>query len=347
MESGPNDHPKRNPKSSSREFIPKEGVVMIAPLPINESARLAELERYGVLDTPSEVIFNQFAGLTSGLLNVPIAMVGFIDQDRHWFKASVGSDFPYNMRENSFCQYTILEKNVLCIPDTLKDDRVSDILPVTLLGVRFYAGAPLTTPDGFNIGTVCVFDYEPRNLEESDLQMLELLAKQVMEALNTRLEDGVRTDADDVILASAMNSLGLESAPLFGKGLIEPEEVLEDAAVIARISQALPQQTPPAKLENALFAHLKTLPAKPAMARVTDYDSQVLIAHAFGNAQDGFVWQAWAILENDPTAIPLEAFVASASLMQLPANTRMVGLSQETRGAEHLAPNRWLALGRI
>jgi hypothetical protein len=328
-------------------FIPKEGVVMIAPLPVNEFARLAELERYGVLDTPSETIFNQFAGLTSGLFNVPIAMVGFVDQKRHWFKASVGSDLSYNMRENSFCQYTILENQVLCIPDTQNDERVKDILPVTLLGVRFYAGAPLTTPEGLNIGTVCIFDYEPRTFEESDLQMLELLAKRVMEALNARLEDGVRTDADDVILASVINSLGLESAPLFGRGLIEPEEVLEDADVIARISQALPQQTPPTKLEEAIFERLKSLAPKPAMARVTDYDSQILIAHAFGNAQDGFVWQAWAILENNPQAVPLEAFVASASLMQLPANTRMVGLSQETRGAEHLAPNRWLALGRI
>ena len=320
---------------------------MIAPLPVNEVARLAALERYGVLDTPSETIFDQFAGLTSGLFNVPIAMVGFIDQDRHWFKASVGSDFPYNMREQSFCQYTILEKNVLCIPDTLKDDRVSDILPVTLLGVRFYAGAPLTTPDGLNIGTVCVFDYEPRTLQESDLQMLELLAKRVMEALNARLEQGVNTDQTDVILASVMDSLGLESVPLFGRNSSEPEEALEDASIIARISQAIPQKTPPLNLEQNILERLKTLPQKPAIARVSQYDSQVLIAHTLGNAHKGFVWQAWAIPENETQAVPLEAFIASASLMQLPERTRMIGLSQETRGAEHLAPNRWLALGRI
>jgi hypothetical protein len=320
---------------------------MIAPIPVNENARLAALERYAVLDTPPEVVFDQFAGLTAGLLNVPIAMVGFIDQERHWFKSAVGSDLSYNMRENSFCQFTILEDKVLCIPDTKLDDRVNDILPVTLLGVRFYAGAPLTTPDGLNIGTVCVFDYQPRTLEESDLQTLELLATRVMEALNNRLEHGIRQDSRDSILASVLDALGLDSQPLFGQAAVEPDEVLEDANVIARILEAVPQKNPPSTLEQAVFERIKTLPAKPALARVTQYGSQVLIAHAFGNAIDGFVWQAWAFLEQNPEAIPLEAFIASASFVHLPENTRLVGLSQETRGAEHSSPSRLLALGRI
>jgi GAF domain len=320
---------------------------MIAPLPQNEAARLAALERYAVLDTPPEVVFDQFAGLTAGLLNMPIAMVGLIDAERHWFKSAVGSDMSYNMRENSFCQYTILEDKVLCIPDTQLDDRVNDILPVTLLGVRFYAGVPLTTPDGLNIGTLCVFDYQPRHLEESDLETLALLAKHVMEALNDRLEHGVRTESRDVILASVLDTLGLDSLPLFGQAFNEPEQVLEDAAVIAQVSQAIPQKSPSAALEQAVFERIKTLPVKPALARVAQYGSQVLIAHAFGNAIEGFVWQAWAFLERDPKAVALEAFVASASFVRLPENTRLLGLSQETRGAEHLAPSRLLVLGRI
>jgi GAF domain len=320
---------------------------MIAPMPINENTRLAALERYGVLDTPPEAIFDQFAALASGLLNAPIAMVGLIDQERHWFKSAVGSDLAYNARENSFCQFTILENQVLCIPDTLLDDRVKDILPVTLFGVRFYAGAPLTTPDGLNIGTVCVFDYQPRALEENDLQMLELLAKRVMEALDARLEDGVRTDSRDVILASVLASLGLESTPLFGQSSNEPEQILEDASIIARVSEVVVQKNPPATLENRIFERITTLPAKPAVARVVHYGSKVLIAHAFGNAPDGFVWQTWAILERNPKAIPLEAFVASAGVLRLPENTHLVGLSQETRGEEHLAPSHWLALGRV
>jgi hypothetical protein len=320
---------------------------MIAPTPINEAARLAALERYDVLDTPPEVVFDQFAGLTAGLLNVPIAMVGLIDQERHWFKAAVGSDLAYNSRENSFCQYTILNDQVLCIPDTQLDDRVKDILPVTLLGIRFYAGAPLTTKDGLNIGTVCVFDYQPRTLEQSDLDTLELLSKRVMEALNDRLAHGVRTDSRDVILAAVLESMGLESAPLFGQAFSESEEVLEDASIIARVSQAVPQKTPSASLEQAIFERIKTLPAKPALARVVHYDSEILLAHAFGNAPDGFVWQAWAFLECDPQAVPLEAFIASASFIGLPENTRMIGLSQETRGKEHLVPSQLLVLGRI
>ncbi len=320
---------------------------MIAPLPVNEVSRLAALNRYKVLDTPSEAVFDQLAGLTAGLLNVPIAMVGLIDQERHWFKASVGADFPYNMRENTFCQYTILQNDVLCIPDTQLDDRVNDILPVTLLGVRFYAGAPLTTPDGFNIGTVCVFDHQPRSLEQADLDTLALLAKRVMEALNDRLEHGVRGDSRDVILASLLDSMGLESLPLFGQAFSEPEPVLEDADVIAQVSQAVPQKLPSANLEQAIIERINTLPAKPALARVVHYDSEILLAHAFGSASEGFVWQAWAFLDCDPKALPLEAFVASTNFIRLPENTRMVGLSQETRGAEHFAPSRLLALGRI
>ncbi len=320
---------------------------MIAPMPVNEVSRLAALERYAVLDTPPEVIFDQFAGLTAGLLNVPIAMVGLIDAERHWFKSAVGSDMSYNMRENSFCQYTILEDKVLCIPDTQLDDRVNDILPVTLLGVRFYAGAPLTTKDGFNIGTVCVFDYQPRTLEPTDLETLALLAKRVMEALNDRLEHGVRTDSRDVILASILESMGLESLPLFGQALSEPETILEDADVIARVSQAVPQKTPPTTLEQTIFEGIKALPAKPALARVVRYDSEILLAHAFGNAPEGFVWQAWAFLERDPHAVPLEAFIAGSNFIRLPEHTRLLGLSQETRGAEHLVPSRLLALGRI
>jgi hypothetical protein len=320
---------------------------MIAPLPANETARLSELERYGVLDSPPEAIFDQFAGLASGLFKTPIAMVGLVDQDRHWFKASVGVDFPFNMRENSFCQYTILEDEVLCIPDTHLDDRVSDILPVTLAGVRFYAGAPLTTPNGLNIGTVCIFDHEPRNLEQTDLDMLGLLAKQVMEALNDRLEVGVRSEPREVILEAVLDSLGLESTPLYGNPQSEPEEALEDASLIARISNSAPQKTPPAGLETRILERLKTLPAKPAVARVTHYNGQVLLCHALGVAQAGFVWQAWALPECDPKAVALEAFIGSANVVRLPENTRLVGLSQETRGAEHLSPGAWLALGRL
>lgn len=182
--------------------------------------------------------------------------------------------------------------------------------------------------------------------------MLELLAKRVMEALDARLEHGVRTDSRDIILASVVDSLGLASMPLFGQTLYgqtssQPEEILEDENIIARVLQAVAQKTPPVTLERRIFERIKTLPSRPAIARVVHFGSKVLIAHALGNAPDGFVWQAWAILGHNPEAVPLEAFVAGASVLQLPEHTRLVGLSQETRGVEHLASNAWLALGKI
>ncbi len=162
---------------------------MIAPsIPEFEVQRLANLERYSVLDTPSEVAFERVVNLVARLFEVPIAMVSFVDRDRQWFKACIGIDLRENTRALSFCGHTILTNDVMVVPDALKDQRFKDNPVVLQLGVRFYAGASLRTSEGHNIGTLCMYDFKPRpDLTKSQRETINDLAAMVMDDLEARL----------------------------------------------------------------------------------------------------------------------------------------------------------------
>ena len=128
-----------------------------APIPDNERARLEALRRYAVLDTPTEESFDRFTRLASSILGTPTAIISFIDATEQWFKSTVGLSLRSTPRSRSFCAYTILADDVLVVPDASMDHRFTDNpMVVEASGVRFYAGAPLTTPDGFRIGTLSV-----------------------------------------------------------------------------------------------------------------------------------------------------------------------------------------------
>ena len=158
------------------------------PIPANEAERLIALERYDLMDTPSEASFERLVQIATRFLHVPIAMVTVIDRDRQWFKACIGTDLRENTRALSFCAYTILSDSITVVPDAALDARFADNPVVTQLGIRFYAGVPLRTPDGFNIGTLCVYDTEPRpaGLEAWQTEMLSDLAAVVMESFEAR-----------------------------------------------------------------------------------------------------------------------------------------------------------------
>lgn len=157
------------------------------PHPPNEGARLDALEHYGVLDTPGEPVFDRLAELSALLFEAPIAIVGFIDAKRHWFKGTHGVSARENSRENAFCSYTVLTDQVLCVSDTSLDERFKNIPPVTKFNIRYYAGAPLVTVEGFRIGTVCIFDFKPRDLlSPEDQSKLKYLAQLAMGELEHR-----------------------------------------------------------------------------------------------------------------------------------------------------------------
>lgn len=162
---------------------------MRAPLSRNETERLAALRSYGILDTPREADFDEIVALAAEICGVPIALVSLVDSERQWFKAAVGAgDIEETPLGLSFCAHSILTPDKLLeVSDTLDDPRFAQNALVT--GdphLRFYAGAPLESPEGFALGTLCVLDREPRHLNETQRKTLRVLAKQVMTQLELR-----------------------------------------------------------------------------------------------------------------------------------------------------------------
>jgi CheY-like chemotaxis protein len=155
-----------------------------APLPDGEGRRLDALHALRVLDTPPEERFDRYTRIAASLFDVPIAMVSLIDRDRQWFKSRHGFDLAETPREAAFCAYTILDPVVLQVPDALQDARFADN-PIVAgpPRVRFYAGAPLAAPDGSRVGSLCLIDGRPRQLDARQLALLRDLADLVQAEL--------------------------------------------------------------------------------------------------------------------------------------------------------------------
>ncbi len=156
-------------------------------LPPDETSRLAALLRFEILDSDPEPEFDDVARLAALVCETPIALVTFIDGERQWFKSRVGLDASETPREHALCAYAILGRDVFVIPDMAADERSSKNPMVTgPMKLRFYAGAPLVTPDGHAIGTICVLDRVPRELQEAQLEALRALARQSVSLLELR-----------------------------------------------------------------------------------------------------------------------------------------------------------------
>jgi formate hydrogenlyase transcriptional activator len=152
-----------------------------------EAQRLEALRRYGVLDTPPEPEFDDLAQLASLICRTPFAAISLIDAERRWFKATVGLSPTEIPRTQSLCAETIQQSDVLIVNDTLADARFrTKPLVAGEPHVRFYAGAPLITPLGHVVGTICVMDRGPRTLVPEDADALRVLGQQVMTRLELR-----------------------------------------------------------------------------------------------------------------------------------------------------------------
>ena len=166
-------------------------------IPSNETARLAALHNLQIMDSEAESVFDALSQLASSICQTPVSMITLIDEARAWFLSSKGfGDVKEGARETSFCSHTILENNLMVVNDTLKDPRfVRHPFVLGEPGIRFYAGFPLTTSDGFNIGALCVVDRKPRKLNDSQKEALRELGIVTTRLIEARLSDLRRREA--------------------------------------------------------------------------------------------------------------------------------------------------------
>ncbi len=169
---------------------------MKAPLPENEAARLEMLRQYEILDTEPEETFNDLTRLAAYICGTPIALITLIDMDRQWFKARTGMSQQETSRDISFCSHAILQTGPMVVRDAMDDERFARN-PMVLSDpyIRFYAGSPLVTPEGFVLGTLCVIDRVPRDLTQEQVAALRALGNQVITQLEARREKAFLTRA--------------------------------------------------------------------------------------------------------------------------------------------------------
>ena len=160
---------------------------MKAPIPDNETQRLAALREYQILDTTAEQTYDDITALAAYLCNVPIAVISLVDKSRQWFKSKLGLNERETPRDVAFCAHAILQSEPLIVRDALKDSRFADSALVTRAPyIRFYAGFPLASPEGFALGTLCAIDRKPRQLSAEQKQAMQSLSRQVMALLELR-----------------------------------------------------------------------------------------------------------------------------------------------------------------
>lgn len=179
----------------------RQRIDMAAPLAPNEQARLDILHQLHILDTAPEVSFDELTKLAAQICECPISVISLVDNDRQWFKSTFNVSATETPRADSFCAFTILEPEILIVPDSHVDDRFKNMNTVTgPLQLHFYAGVPITYQPGINLGAICVIDSKPHpELSEFQKEALKGLAK-----LAAKLIDGRKSFIDLQSMSKAM-----------------------------------------------------------------------------------------------------------------------------------------------
>jgi PAS domain S-box-containing protein len=155
--------------------------------PQSEAERLAALRALEILDTPPEESFDELTALAAYICQTPMALISLVDENRQWFKSTVGWRARETPREIALCNHTIQQPGLFVVSDTAADPRfATNPLVASLPGIRFYAGAPLLTPEGHGLGALCVIDHRPRELTAEQGQALRTLSHHVMMLLHLR-----------------------------------------------------------------------------------------------------------------------------------------------------------------
>lgn len=153
----------------------------------SENSRLETLRKLEILDTSDEKDLDDIVRLVATICDTPIALISLVDERRQWFKAKIGVDIQETPREHSFCAQAILQNDLMIVPDALADERfASSPLVAGPMGIRFYAGMPLVTTDGYTLGSLCVKDYKPRHLNDFQCDALRTLAHNVIKQIELK-----------------------------------------------------------------------------------------------------------------------------------------------------------------
>jgi GAF domain-containing protein len=162
----------------------RQNPMISPPTPSNEDDRLAALRELLILNTPPEERFDRIVAFAAQEFDMPLSAISLVDPDRNWYKAIVGIDIREGTRHDSFCGHAILVDEPTVVPDALADQRFFDNPNVAQAPhLRFYAGAPLKLPGGQNVGTLCVYDFRPREMDEVGLAILSALRDLAVEEL--------------------------------------------------------------------------------------------------------------------------------------------------------------------
>lgn len=247
-----------------------------APIPVNEDDRLAELARYNIVDSEQDEKFDKLCRIACKEMKCPIAAVSFIDKQRQWFKANSGLTQKQIPRDVALCAHTIMHpKRALIVEDTSHDERfMNNPLVTRASAVRFYAGVPITTPSGFCIGSVFVFDVKSH--ENVDAKILHKIAAKVLKYMDERLKPGMNgpTVAPALERTSSMELLKDPTAPnsarssmeqTAGETILREQQPVPIAPVKAPV-KAAPSPPPPEHPAAAMPAPPVPVRANPAPA---------------------------------------------------------------------------------
>jgi class 3 adenylate cyclase len=205
---------------------------MTYPVPVNEAERVAAVDSYQVTDTPPEISYDDLAELAAQICSCPIGLVNIIADTKEWLKAKYG--LPPNLAylpRGTCCSTAICQSGLLTVPDLVADERFCDQAPVQNdPHFRFYCGMPLINPEGYALGTVCVFDFEPRQLTLDQSESMRRLARQTMAHLELRRKlielrsarrflEEEKTKSEDLLLSILPVSIAEE---LKAEGEVQP-----------------------------------------------------------------------------------------------------------------------------
>ncbi len=296
----------------------------LAQTTLSETDRLKELRSYKVLDTAAEREFDDITELASQICQTPVALLSLVDERRQWFKSSVGFDEQETDRDHSFCSHAILENEVMEVRDTSTDPRFKDNPLVTKAPyIRFYAGAPIVTNQGYALGTLCVIDTQPRALTDMQNKALKMLARQIVTQLEFKRTQ-IKLSDQNIFQSSILNSTDALIITTDPNGLITFVNATAER-LLEYQSEELVKRATALRLHDPVEIANRKSDLIHECKRMLINDHYALI----GEARDGKIeHRMWTLISKNGTRLELEMTI-----------NRLIHADGEFMGYLHVAPN--------